>query len=39
MNKKKRKLKKWVSNVLWTLLLNASYEFIFIYAKLQYCAV
>lgn len=39
MNKKKRKLKKWVSNTLWGLAVIAIYDFIFVYAILQYCAV
>ena len=39
MNKKKRKLKKWVSNTLWGLAVIIPYEFILIYSILQYCAV
>lgn len=39
MNKKKRKLKKWVSNTLWGLAVIIPCDFILIYSILQYCAV
>lgn len=36
---KKRKLKKWVKDVLLALVVIASYDFVFVYGILQYCSI